>query len=126
MSRSERSGVDLLVCQTCRRTDVENQDIRLGEQLLTLLKNASFSEKVTVTGIDCLGNCKNGCTIVLQAEGKWTYVYGQEISIQSRISNSCVRESLVMSIQTMEKFRGNKECNYSKKTAWHEYHLRQT
>jgi len=49
-----------------------------------------------------------------------------EISIQSRISNSCVRESLVMSIQTMEKFRGNKECNYSKKTAWHEYHLRQT
>ena len=76
MSRSKRSGIDLLVCQTCRRTDVENQDIRLGEQLLTLLKNASFSEKVTVTGIDCLGNCKNGCTIVLQAKAKWTYVYG--------------------------------------------------
>ena len=76
MSRSERSGIDLLVCQTCRRTDVENQDIRPGEQLLTLLKNANLSEKVTVTGIDCLGNCKNGCTIVLQAKAKWTYVYG--------------------------------------------------
>ncbi len=76
MSRSKRSGIDLLVCQTCRRTDVENQNIRPGEQLLTLLKNANLSEKVTVTGIDCLGNCKNGCTIVLQAKAKWTYVYG--------------------------------------------------
>ena len=76
MSRSKRSGIDLLVCQTCRRTDVENQKLRPGEQLLTLLKNASLSEKVTVTGIDCLGNCKNGCTIVLQAKAKWTYVYG--------------------------------------------------
>ena len=76
MSLSKRSGIDLLVCQTCRRTDVENQNIRPGEQLLTLLKIANLSEKVTVTGIDCLGNCKNGCTIVLQAKAKWTYVYG--------------------------------------------------
>ena len=76
MSHNKRSGIDLLVCQTCRRTDVENQNIRPGEQLLTLLKNANLSEKVTVIGIDCLGNCKNGCTIVLQAKAKWTYVYG--------------------------------------------------
>ena len=76
MSRSKRSVIDLLVCQTCRRTDVENQNIRPGEQLLTILKKAILSEKVTVTGIDCLGNCKNGCTIVLQAKAKWTYVYG--------------------------------------------------
>ena len=113
MSRSKRSGIDLLVCQTCRRTDVENQNIRPGEQLLTLLKNANLSEKVTVTGIDCLGNCKNGCTIVLQAKENGPTC--TEISIQGRISNSCVRESLVMSMQTMEKFRGNKECNCSKK-----------
>ena len=76
MSNSKRLGVDLLVCQTCRRTDVENQDIRPGEQLLNLLKNASLSEKVTLIGVECLANCKNGCTIVLQAEEKWTYVYG--------------------------------------------------
>ena len=114
MSRSERSGVDLLVCQTCRRTDVENQDIRPGEQLLTLLKNANLSEKVTVTGIDCLGNCKMDAPLYFKLKENGPTC--TEISIQSRISNSCVRESLVMSIQTMEKFRGNKECNCSKKT----------
>ena len=56
MSRSKRSGIDLLVCQTCRRSDVQNQDIRPGEQLLALLKNSSLSEKVTVTGVECLAN----------------------------------------------------------------------
>ena len=76
MSSVKRLGIDLLVCRTCRRSDVQNQDIRPGEQLLALLKNSSLSEKVTVTGVECLANCKNGCTIVLQAEEKWTYVYG--------------------------------------------------
>ena len=76
MSSVKRSGIDLLVCRTCRRSDVQSQDIRPGEHLLALLKNSSLSEKVTVTGVECLANCKNGCTIVLQAEEKWTYVYG--------------------------------------------------
>ena len=68
MSSVKRSGIDLLVCRTCRRSDVQSQDIRPGEHLLALLKNSSLSEKVTVTGVECLANCKNGCTIVLQAE----------------------------------------------------------
>ena len=27
-------------------------------------------------GADCLSNFKNGCTIVLQAAARWTYIYG--------------------------------------------------
>ncbi len=53
-----------------------DQAVRPGAQLLAKLDNADLPAGVRVHGVDCLSNCKNGCTIVLQAAARWTYIYG--------------------------------------------------
>lgn len=68
--------VYLLICQTCRRVESPLQTIRPGAKLLQKCKNANLPEQLGVIGVDCLSNCRNGCTIVLQGLSKWTYVYG--------------------------------------------------
>ena len=47
-----------------------------GAQLLAKLDNAELPAGVRVHSVDCLLNFKNGCTIVLQAAARWTYMYG--------------------------------------------------
>ena len=69
------TNVDVLVCQTFRRADMPDQAVRNDAQLLTKLDNADLSAGVRVHGVDCLSNFKNGCTIVLQAAARWTYIY---------------------------------------------------
>ena len=66
------TDVDVLVCQTCRQADMSNQAIRPGAQPLAKLNNAELLAGARVRGADCLSNCKNGCTIVLQAAARWT------------------------------------------------------
>ena len=46
------------------------------EQLLEKLQSTRLPDGVTVKGVSCLSNCKKGCTIVLQAPARWTYIYG--------------------------------------------------
>ena len=69
------TDVDVLVCQTFRRADMPDQAVRNDAQLLTKLDNADLPAGVRVHGVDCLSNFKNGCTIVLQAAARWTYIY---------------------------------------------------
>ena len=69
------TDVDVLVCQTCRRADMPDQAVRPGAQLLEKLDNADLPAGVRVHGVDCLSNCKNGYTIVLQAAARWTYIF---------------------------------------------------
>ena len=64
------NDVDVLVCQTCRRANMPDQATRLGAK--AKLENAELPSWMRVLGIDCLSNCKNGCTIVLKAAAKWT------------------------------------------------------
>ena len=64
------TDVDVLVCQTCRRADMSNQAVRPGAQPLAKLDNAERSAGARVRGADCLSNCKNGCTNVLQAAAR--------------------------------------------------------
>ena len=47
-----------------------DQAARLGAK--AKLENAELPAGMRVLGIDCLSNCKNGCTIVLKAAAKWT------------------------------------------------------
>ena len=82
------TAVDVLVCQTCRRTDMADQPVRPGAQLLAKLDNADLPVGVRVHGVDCLSNCKNGCTIVLQATARWTYIYGN-INPESDFEQLC-------------------------------------
>ena len=70
------TDVNVLVCQTCRRADMPHQAVRPGAQLLAKLDNAEQPAGVHTQGIDSLSNCKNGCTIVLQAAARRTYICG--------------------------------------------------
>ena len=76
MTTSRSSDVLLLVCQTCRRTDKTEGTVPAGAWLLEKLQITRLPEGVTVKGVSCLSNCKKGCTIVLQAPARWTYIYG--------------------------------------------------
>ena len=69
---------ELLVCTTCRMgmpTDVEGP--RPGAKLFDALANAELPEGITLKPVECLSNCKEGCSVVLRSDGKWTYVYGR-------------------------------------------------
>ena len=65
-----------------------DQPVRPGAQLLAKLDNADLPVGVRVRGVDCLSNCKNGCTIVLQATARWTYIYGN-INPESDFEQLC-------------------------------------
>ena len=76
MTTGRSSDVLLLVCQTCRRTDKTKGTVPAGALLLEKLQGTRLPDGVTVKGVSCLSNCKKGCTIVLQAPARWTYIYG--------------------------------------------------
>ena len=76
MTTSRSSDVLLLVCQTCRRTNKTEGTVPAGAWLLEKLQSRRLPDGVTVKGVSCLSNCKKGCTIVLQAPARWTYIYG--------------------------------------------------
>ena len=76
MTTSRSRDVLLLVCQTCRRTDKTEGTVPAGAWLLKKLQSTRLPDGVTVKGVSCLSNCKKGCTIVLQAPARWTYIYG--------------------------------------------------
>jgi len=69
--------VELLVCTKCRRdNDVPNEGERPGTVLYGQLSELPM-ENVTITPVECLSNCTQGCTIALRGPGRWTYVYGR-------------------------------------------------
>ena len=69
--------VELLVCTKCRRgEDVPEDGTRPGALLYEHLVGQGI-ENVTITPVECLSNCDQGCTIALRGPGRWTYVYGR-------------------------------------------------
>ena len=89
MTTSRSSDVFLLVCQTCRHTDKTEGTVPAGAWLLEKLQNTRLPDGVTVKGVSCLSNCKKGCTIVLQAPARWTYIYGN-INPVSDLEQLCI------------------------------------
>lgn len=72
------NSVELLVCTTCRKSIApeERTAIRPGSVMHERLSSAELPEGVVLRGVECLSNCKRGCSVILRGEGKWTYVYG--------------------------------------------------
>ena len=70
------SPVELLVCIRCRQgQDVSEDAERPGATLFRRLSESGL-DGVTITPVECLSNCSQGCTIALRGPGRWTYVYG--------------------------------------------------
>ncbi len=77
--------VELLICTTCRGPETGIPDFgaatnpepeRPGAVLHRALETRDLPEGVTLRAVECLSNCKRGCSIVLRGPGRWTYVYG--------------------------------------------------
>ena len=67
--------VELLVCVTCKREDMDPAAPRPGRVLADALSGA-MPEGVILRETECLSNCTRGCTVALRGPGRWTYVYG--------------------------------------------------
>lgn len=67
--------VQLLVCTTCRLPDSDPEALRPGAALAAQLA-ADAPARIVVVPVECLSNCKRGCTVALRGPGRWTYVYG--------------------------------------------------
>jgi predicted metal-binding protein len=68
----------LYVCLTCRKPGDEDAEPRAGARLHAALSEASRAHAtgLTVVGVECLSNCKRGCTAALTSPGRWSYIYG--------------------------------------------------
>jgi predicted metal-binding protein len=67
----------LYVCTTCKREGADPEAERDGAKLLAALAHETVPEGVTITPVECLSACTNGCAVALSDAGKWTYVYGR-------------------------------------------------
>jgi predicted metal-binding protein len=63
------------VCVTCRREGDDPSAPRSGARLAEALEQA-LPDAVTLAPVECLGNCKRGCSIALSSPDGWTYVFG--------------------------------------------------
>ena len=66
----------LTVCITCKRDGMLPDDARPGAQMYAELSTLPRPEGVTLRPVECLSACANGCSVALQAPGKWSYIYG--------------------------------------------------
>ncbi|AUG51371.1 DUF1636 family protein [Thalassospira marina] len=78
----------LHVCITCRNTGAEPGNNQTDERDGKILHDALIAEHKAANGstdgethveivpVECLSNCKSGCSLSLSAPGKWGYVYG--------------------------------------------------
>ena len=69
--------VELMICVKCRRgAEVPEDGMRPGEVLHAAL-HGTMPDGVTLSAVECLQNCDQGCSVALRGGPKrWTYVYG--------------------------------------------------
>ncbi|MEM9248882.1 MAG: DUF1636 domain-containing protein [Pseudomonadota bacterium] len=72
------AAVELLVCTKCRHMDgPPGEGDRPGTVLYQALAEHGI-DGVTITPVECLSNCTQGCSVVLRGgPERWTYVYGR-------------------------------------------------
>ena len=113
--------VELLVCTTCRRSEpaeasdpVDPDAPRPGAILHERLSERPLPMGVRLRAVECLSNCKRGCSIVLRGEGRWTYVYGHldenrdlDIVLEGAARYHGARDGLVPWRERPEHFRKN-------------------
>ncbi|WP_339781125.1 DUF1636 domain-containing protein [uncultured Thalassospira sp.] len=90
MTATTTAKARLNICVTCRASSTaasQNSDTppapaaeRDGKVLYDALSHemATRADPVAfeIVPVECLSNCKSGCSVALSAAGKWGYVYG--------------------------------------------------
>jgi predicted metal-binding protein len=67
----------LVVCTTCKGAGWTGDGARPGARLHAALAAGGLPQGVTLRAVECLSVCGDGCTVALQAPGKWSYVYAR-------------------------------------------------
>ena len=107
-------SVELLVCTKCRREEEVPEDgERPGTALYKRIVEGGIAN-VTVTPVECLSNCTQGCSIVLRGPGRWTFVYGRfdpatdvDIVLEGATKYAATEDGLVPWRTRPEHFRKN-------------------
>lgn len=64
------------VCVTCRKAGEPDEGPRPGALLAEAVAKAAGGTGVTVTGVECLGNCSRSLSAAMRTPKSWTYVFG--------------------------------------------------
>ena len=75
-NRAASSGPTIYVCVTCRKQGEPEDVPRPGLLLAKATAKAAEGRDVTVTRVECLGNCSRSLSAAMRANGSWTYVFG--------------------------------------------------
>ena len=69
----------LNICTTCTASSAEEAtDPRHGRELFDKMVESCAKQDMPfdIRAVECLTNCKSGCSVALSGPGKWGYVYG--------------------------------------------------
>jgi len=69
----------LNICTTCTASSAEGAtDPRHGRELFDKMVESCGKQDMPfdIRAVECLTNCKSGCSVALSGPGKWGYVYG--------------------------------------------------
>ena len=73
-------NVTILVCSTCRNEEDEASTPTPGAELYAATCRAEKGLKgkspISVTSVECLGNCKRRLSAAIVAEQCWSYIFG--------------------------------------------------
>ncbi|MFT6591824.1 MAG: putative metal-binding protein [Rhodoferax sp.] len=69
---------EILVCVLCRPAGASREAPRAGLALFEAVQEATLRAELpfAVRPIECLNACERSCTVVLQAAGKTSYLFG--------------------------------------------------
>ncbi|MFC4237970.1 DUF1636 family protein [Thalassospira xianhensis] len=69
----------LSICTTCTSSSAKGAtDPRHGRELFDKMVESCAKQDMPfdIRAVECLTNCKSGCSVALSGPGKWGYVYG--------------------------------------------------
>lgn len=73
---------DVIVCTTCRPAGASRDLPADGALLFEAVQTAQLQDdagawaRVRVRGVACLSSCSRACSVAFQAQGKYTFVFG--------------------------------------------------
>lgn len=77
---ADQRDVVVLICRTCKGNDWQEGQRKSGE---VLAEQASFifnpadgPDRIRLQEVECLGNCKRGCSAAILSPADWHYVFG--------------------------------------------------
>ena len=79
---SDSTTTDVIVCTTCRPAGASRELPADGELLFEAVQMAQLGDdagawaQVRVSGVACLSSCGRACSVAFQAQGKYTFVFG--------------------------------------------------